>query len=131
MENFSDNMSNQIDTLEMEAERFCLDISYGVKYVKISDKLEKNSSVVHINISTLENENWCIELNNHGFIIVSNSFDSIDNTPEPNYISNKKKKFETIESLMFTISPMFSQKFNEMVSKKLNEMVSKKLNEMN
>lgn len=122
MEKFADNMSNQIDTLKLEAERFCSEISYGVKYVKISEKLEKNDSVVHINLSTLENENWCIELNNHGFLIVSNSFDSIDKSIRQNNMSNKKKRFETIESLMFTISPLFSQKFNEMVSKKLCEM---------
>ncbi|RNA36546.1 GSK3-beta interaction [Brachionus plicatilis] len=122
MEGTFDNQENQAQSMANEAEQFATEISYGVKYVKVSDKLEKSNTVAHINITTLENENWCIELNTQGFLIVSNELDTIDNSTKLNNILNKTNLFETIESLMFNISPLFCKKFNQMVSDKLSKI---------
>lgn len=121
----NESFQNHVKCLDKEAEKYCKEIYFGVNYAQVSERLEKNSSVCYFNITTLENENWCIELNNQGFLIVSNIFDSKDDIIRLNNISNQKKQFETIESLMFTISPLYSKRFNEMVSEKLKKNLTK------
>jgi len=105
-------------SLAKEAERVVTEIKYGVEQASVSSKLETNDLLAYINIRTLEHEDWCVELTNSGYMVVSRHFDTIDAAlKEEN--TNKVNKYETFEALMHKISPLFVKKFNDSVAEKL------------
>lgn len=106
-------------SLSNEAQRVVKEISFGVSEASVSNVLENNDSIAYINIKTLENECWCIELTACGYLIVSKEFDKIDWEFNEENLNNFDRKFESIEALMFKISPEFLKKFNQSVAEKL------------
>jgi hypothetical protein len=106
-------------SLTNEAGRVLDEIRYGVELAEISDKLEKTESVAYINLRTLEKKDYCVELSTTGFRIVSYEFDTIDSKLNENSILNTIR-FESYESLMNQISPLFVKKFNDLVAERLN-----------
>jgi hypothetical protein len=120
----NDNVSeeNYDRSLCNEAERVVKEISFGVKCGSVSDKLERSDSLAYINIRTLEDETWCVELTTSGYMIVSNEFDTIDENMRAKNLNNVYR-FETFEALMHTISPLFVKRFNDSVAAKLEQLV--------
>ena len=106
-------------SLSKEALRVVEDIRFGVEAVNVSNVLENNDSFAYINLKTLENNTYCIEITASGYRIVSNQFDMI----KPNFKNEyEHTKFESYEPLMHKISPMFVEKFNNLVADRLNSI---------
>lgn len=68
---------------------------------------------IYLNIETLENQQFCVLLNNQGYRVVSKAFDQDTNISQTYY--------ETQFALLSNISKGYSQRFNELVIAKLNE----------
>lgn len=68
---------------------------------------------VYLNIETLENQKFCVLLNNRGFRVVAKAFDQDNN--------NSQISYETQSALLSNISKSYCQKFNELVVAKLNK----------
>lgn len=69
---------------------------------------------IYLNIETLENQRFCVLLNNQGFRVVSKAFDQDTNISQTYY--------ETQFALLSNISKGYNQRFNELVIAKLNEV---------
>jgi hypothetical protein len=105
-------------SLSKEAQRVVQEINFGVDFVEVSAQLENNEAIAYLNIRTLEKEYWCIELTASGYLVVANSFDFIDQELKEKNLE-RLNKFETIEALMNSISPLFIEKFNSSVADRL------------
>ena len=117
----SDDEDQYDRSLSKEAENAIKQIKYGVEYAGISNKLENSDLMAYINLRTFEKETWCIELSITGYMVVSKEFDRIDLAlKEQN--TNIFFKFETIESLLHQISPLFVKKFNDLIIERLQEL---------
>ena len=120
-ERTSDDEDQYDRSLSKEAEMAIHQIKYGVIQAEVSNKLGKSDSIAYINIQTLEEKRWCIELSITGYLVVSSQFDCIDEDVKAENVKNFFK-FETIETLLHQISPMFVKKFNDSVIERLNKL---------
>lgn len=103
-------------SLLKEAQRIVEEIKFGVARAELSSVLESNDSIAYINIRTLENDDYCVELSSSGYMIVGREFDRVDDD------ESVDKRFETCEALMHQISPAFVKKFNISVAERLNSI---------
>lgn len=108
-------------SISREALKAIKQISFAVIKAEVSDKLPNNDDTSYINIRTLENEVYCIELTNSSYTVVSHEFDVIN----PDVVAKSKcldtfMCFETIDALMNSISPMYTKRFNEELARKLD-----------
>ena len=74
----SDDEDQYDQSMVKEGERVVAEITFGVEYVSLSKELENSDSISHINIRTLEKEDYCVELSSSGYVIVGKQFDTID-----------------------------------------------------
>jgi hypothetical protein len=111
-------------SLSKEAERVANEIRREqlVEFAEVSSVLESTNSIAYLNIGTFEKQNWCVELTATGYLVVANKFDHIDPDIKE---SNLKQlnKYETVEALMNSISPLFIEKFNKSVAERLEKMI--------
>ena len=105
-------------SLSKEAERAVEQIRFGVTVAAVSQQLENSNTIAFINIETLEGEQLCIELTVSGYLIVGNSFDSLDVDVREESLK-KLNSFESIDALMLHVSPLYMKKFNKLVSERL------------
>ncbi|XP_044750146.1 GSK3B-interacting protein [Coccinella septempunctata] len=96
---------------KLEAQSVIGDIGNHVKFVAISETLLNTNNKIFLNLETLENRTFCIELSASGFRIVGNAFNQ-NNLDESEY-------YETPYSLLNRISPMFSASFRDELLEKL------------
>jgi len=82
-----------------------------LKYIDISPLTIIDG--IYLNIETLENQQFCVLLNNQGFRVVAKVFDQDTNLSQTCY--------ETHFALFSNISKGYSLRFNELVNAKLNE----------
>jgi hypothetical protein len=108
-------------SLSKEAQRVVQEIKFGVDFVEVSTQLENNETIAFLNIRTLEKEYWCVELTASGYLAVSNKFDFIDQDLKEKNLE-QMNKYETIEALMNSISPLFIEKFNCSVAERLEKL---------
>lgn len=104
------------DNWRNEAEGVIKDIQEHVKEVSVSDSLEKNNRKIYLNVTTLEDKKYCLELSCHGFRIVGQDYDLINIEDNP--------FFETPYSLLNSISPSFQQSFNNSLLSKLGSLAN-------
>lgn len=83
-----------------------------LNFIDISSMIVSNG--VYLNIETLENQQFCVLLNNQGFRVVAKVFDQDTNISQTCY--------ETHFALLSNISKGYSQRFNELVFIKLNDI---------
>lgn len=108
-------------SLLKEAERVIEDIRFGVDMAELSTQLDQTNNMARLNLRTLEKKEYCIELTAEGYRIVAYQFDTID--PKLDQIDDQNAViFETYESLMHAISPLFVLKFNDSVAERLNSI---------
>lgn len=100
---------------KIEAQAIINDINGHVKEAVISTKLKCSDSHIYINITTLENQLFCVEVSNLGFRIVGSNYDT-KNQFEADY-------FETPYSLLNIISPLFRDSFGNTLVDKLSKLV--------
>lgn len=92
-----------------EAKSVINDVKNHVQSIEIS-QLASNDRFIYVNLTTLENETYCIELSSSGFRIVGISHD-LNNIDSDEY-------YETPYSLLSKISASFYQSFaDELINK--------------
>lgn len=93
-----------------EARAVIEDVKYGVKDIEISELIPVTSQQIHLNLTTLEEEKYCIELSSRGFLVCGTGHNVTDK-PSTNY-------HETLYSFLNIVSPMYRDWFgNELVAK--------------
>lgn len=104
----------ELDNWIEEANSVINDIKGHVTNIQISQTLENTNQKVYLNVITLENKKFCIELSARGFRVVGKNFDE-NLLDEENY-------FETPYSLLSSISPHFHESFSNALFNKLNAL---------
>lgn len=94
-----------------EAKSVINDIKTHVTTVNISKTLASTDLKIFINLITLENKKYCIELSANGFRVVGNNFDET--------VLEENSYFETPYSLLASISPEFHESFGNALLTKL------------
>lgn len=97
-----------------EAKSVINDVKDHVIDIHISPELLNNDHKIYLNLTTLENRKYCIELSANGFRVVGNDFNVI-NSNEDNY-------FETPYSLLSVLSPLFHNSFGNALLSKLSAL---------
>ncbi len=106
---------------KVEASGIIKDISSHVIQFVISDKLQTPEEGVYLNLETLEKQKFTIKLNYFGFAIVGKDFD--DNTLEDKKGgAGATTQFETIYSLLQSISPKYISNFAGNLIEKLSAL---------
>ena len=106
-----------------EANRAIAQIKFGVEDAVVSAELENSQLVAHINIRTLEKLDYCVELTMKGYMVVAERFDTVDSELVKENL-NAVKIYETVDSLMLALSPMYGDRFNNSLADKLNRLAS-------
>ena len=118
----SDDEDQYDQSMVKEGERVVAEITFGVEYVSLSKELENSDSISHINIRTLEKEDYCVELSSSGYVIVGKQFDTIDANLKAKNLA-LHNKYESCDALMHEISKQFGSKFNTLLSEKLQKLI--------
>lgn len=114
MENFSNRSMEVANDWTAEAESIIDDVKQFVKEIKASS-LPCDSSRVYLNVKTLEDKSFTVELSAHGFQLVSKS--RYDSCSEPDGTF-----FETSYSLLDHISPGYRAAFSDAVIEQLQKV---------
>lgn len=88
------------------------DVKDHVSEIAIADRSVNTDQLIHMNLTTKEEQRYCIELTPHGFRVVGYDYNQTD-VESDNY-------FETPYALLDKLSPLYRQAFgNSLVSKLL------------
>ncbi|CAH2234860.1 GSK3-beta interaction protein-like [Pararge aegeria] len=112
-------MSEQVldeDTWPKEAAAVINDIKKHVTAVQVSPKLKNTSQGIYINLTTLENSAYCIEMSSAGFRVVGRKYDdtSLSTIANMNY--------ETPYALLNSISQKYRESFGGELMNKLLDL---------
>lgn len=99
---------------KLEAEGVINDVKDHVQEIKVSEKIKSTHQHIHLNLRTIENKDFCIELSAVGFRIIGYNFDE-NNIDSAEY-------FETPYSLLNAVSPKFNESFGNALLEKLNDL---------
>lgn len=102
-----------------EVRRAINQIEFGVLKASVSLTLESSDQVAYLNVRTLEQVDYCVELTMRGYMVVGECFDSVDEELMKRNL-DAVRVYETVDSLMLEISPMYGSKFNNSLADKLN-----------
>ena len=111
---------NELDVcLNLQAPSIKREIEFAVKSVEVSTKIPSTNDLAYFNIETQEEVPYCVQLSLKGFRIVSNKFDFVDERNEDS------KFYETIYSLLDSVSPLYTATFAKVLQRKLEAMVGR------
>lgn len=88
-----------------EAAAIIEDVKNHVKEIQISSTLESSKAEIFLNVTTLEEETFCIRVSTEGFEIVGHSYDTIELN------RNTSVAYETPYALFNDISGLYVQSF--------------------
>lgn len=108
-------MEGEIDWLT-EAEAVTVDVQAHTKSIEVSS-LPPPSTGILLNITTIEDEKYCVLLGPSGFKVVGRAH---NNTALE---STNQDFFETPYALLSSISQSYSQSFGNLLIKKLNDQI--------
>ncbi|KAK3876868.1 hypothetical protein Pcinc_018380 [Petrolisthes cinctipes] len=94
----------------VEAAAVIQDVKECVGNIVVSS-LPSSDTTIYFNLTTKENNSYCVELTASGFRIVSDKYDDTTQ-PTENY-------FETPYSLLDNISPLYRESFSKALAAKL------------
>lgn len=101
----------------LEAQALINDVKSHVKNIRVSENLESSEKIIYLNVTTLEDENFCVELSAAGLSIVGHKH---DDTSEKGDVF-----FETPYSLLDFISPQYRNSFGNLLLRKLNALTDR------
>lgn len=104
--------------LRNDARHVVKEVAFAVNCAKLSEVLLVEESCCHINLTSLENNNYCIELTERGYRIVSEAHDKIDDE----YIKSNPPYYETLNSLLENTSLKYREAFGKALIDKLNDI---------
>ena len=100
----------------VEAQAVIDDVKHHVQEMSICDneKLPSTNCSIYFNLTTLEDLKFCVKLSPSGFNVVSNQHNTVTN--------EDSDCFETIYSLLSSISPEYQNSFSNNLMIKLMEL---------
>lgn len=98
----------------VEASAVIQDVKDCVSQIHISS-LPSSNTTIFFNLTTRENNTYCVELTASGFRIVGSKYDD-NSEPSDAY-------YETPYALLDTISPMYRESFSSALAAKLSQLV--------
>ncbi|XP_063868950.1 GSK3B-interacting protein-like [Scylla paramamosain] len=98
----------------VEAAAVIQDVKECVSHMSVA-ALPASNSAIYFNLTTKEENHYCVELTASGFRIVGNRF---DNKSEPS-----EKYFETPYALLDQISPLYRESFGLALAARLSALV--------
>lgn len=107
------------ETWPQEAESAINDIRKHVKNATISPKIKSNNQRIFINLTTLENKDYCIEMSSAGFRIVGKRHDDVSLSDVENM------SYETPYALLNNISKKYRESFGGELMNKLLDLAKK------
>ncbi|XP_014467535.1 PREDICTED: uncharacterized protein LOC106740724 [Dinoponera quadriceps] len=99
---------------QLEAQAVINDVKSHVQDIRVSEQLTSSNKAIYLNLTTLENLQFCVELSASGFIVVGNRHDDASNADN--------KHFETPYCLLECISPRYRQSFCTSLFERLKEL---------
>lgn len=102
------------DNWKKEAAVIIQDIKDHVKYIRLSETLMTTNQHIFFNLTTIEGDNYCIELSKSGFRVAGSAFDRTDSLQDTFY--------ETPYALLTKISPQFYKSFGNSLLEKLQAL---------
>ncbi|XP_075973124.1 GSK3B-interacting protein-like [Anticarsia gemmatalis] len=107
------------ETWPQEAEAAISDIKKHVKTACISPILHSNNQRIYINLTTLENSDYCIEMSAAGFRVVGRKYD------DTSLSSIENMNYETPYALLNNISQKYRESFGGELMNKLLDLARK------
>ncbi|XP_026725398.1 GSK3-beta interaction protein [Trichoplusia ni] len=102
-----------------EAEAAINDIRKHVKSACISPTLLSNNQRIFINLTTLENSDYCIEMSGNGFRVVGRKYD------DTSLSSIENMNYETPYALLNNISQKYRESFGGELMNKLLDLAAR------
>ena len=102
-----------------EAEGAISDIRKHVKSASISPNLASNNQRIYINLTTLENAEYCIEMSANGFRVVGRKYD------DTTLSSIENMNYETPYALLNNISQKYRESFGGELMNKLLDLAAR------
>lgn len=118
MSDSDSDIEHYVKSISEEAKKACKQIKFATKQAFLSTSLPITNDIAYFNIETLESNKYCIELTASSYTIVANIFDTIDE----NFTQSNLNRYETIDALINSISPLYTQSFNESLANKLKNL---------
>lgn len=110
--NCSVEVEEENSDLRYDAAHVAKNLAFTVKDIRISDKLPQEPNLVYLNLTSLEGTSYCIELTERGYQIVGESYDTAS--------SEAARSFESLNSLLETISPLYTAAFGNALMGRLS-----------
>ena len=114
MEHEEEERVLEAEQWKIEAQAFINDVKNHVRNFSVSEKLQNTNSNIYLNLTTLEDLKFCVQLSAAGFFIVGHQHDD----------TSKKggEYFETPYALLDFISPQYRNSFSKSLFDKLNKL---------
>lgn len=100
-----------------EAQGVINDVKAHVRSIEVSDVLKSDATKIYLNLVTLENQSYCIRLDNEGFIVAGQGMDSQDLES-----AEESQVYETPYSLLSVISKKFTESFGNRLINELGKL---------
>lgn len=107
------------ETWPIEAEAAINDIRKHVNSAQISYKLKNTHQRIYINMTTLENSEYCVEMSASGFRVVGRKYDDMSLS------SIENMNYETPYALLNSISQKYRESFGGELMNKLLDLAKK------
>uniref|UniRef100_A0A915PP72 GSKIP domain-containing protein n=1 Tax=Setaria digitata TaxID=48799 RepID=A0A915PP72_9BILA len=103
--------------LEKEALAAIREVGFAVRMISLPESLPRTTDLIFMNLITLEDRMYCIELTQRGWRVASDRHDSMNG--DYRQLDLHTRYFETIYQLLNVISPEFRNQFANKLSNKL------------
>lgn len=108
-----------------EAEAVIHDVKDQVKDIKISEKLQSTNSCIYLNLTTVEDLKFTVELSPQGFVVVAKDLHDTVQVETP---SENLTYFETPYSLLDSVSPGYREAFGKSLASQLRKISQEQQN---
>ncbi|CAJ0591115.1 unnamed protein product [Cylicocyclus nassatus] len=104
-------------SLELEAIAAVHELSFAVQSISVSEMLPRTSDLIFVNLTTIEEQPFCLELTHKGWRITSLRLDCM--VGDFTRLELFTKYYDSLFSLMDTISPGYRARFGEKLALRL------------
>lgn len=111
---------SQLSQLEIEAYSAVREIAPYVRSISVSEVLTRTSELMFLNLVTLENESYCIELTQKGWRICSDRLDCMYG--DFRKIDMHVQYYDTIYALLDSLSQLYRDEFSADLAQRLGEL---------
>jgi len=105
-----------------EAKAVIYDVKDQVKDINISEKLEGTNTCIYLNITTVEDLKFTVELSPQGFVVVAKDVHDTISVDISEENSDNLTYFETPYSLLHSVSPGYQEAFGKSLASQLRKI---------